>query len=106
MHHFCTNTFLPQVPKHWELKFWKEIVPAEAFKHRFLLHGVLAISALHRASLHLDSAPQDTLLGMNHYTSAIGLFRPVIDNVRQENALAAFILSGLLVCISWALPMA
>ncbi|KAK6593644.1 C6 finger domain-containing protein [Botrytis cinerea] len=88
------------------LKRSEKLAPEEAFKHRFLLHGILAIAALHKARHDPDTAPEITMLAIQHYTTAISLFRPVITDIHPGNAVAAFMLSGLLVCISWALPLA
>ncbi|KAH6716472.1 hypothetical protein BKA61DRAFT_548488 [Leptodontidium sp. MPI-SDFR-AT-0119] len=106
MHHYSTAKFLPLAPNGAETEIWQKLAPEEAFKHRFLLYGILAIAALHKAYFYPDTAPENTLLAMQHYTTAISLFRPVLTNIRPDNAVAAFMLSGLVVCISWALPMA
>jgi hypothetical protein len=106
MHHYSTAAFLPLTPNGLETEIWQKLAPEEAFKHRFLLHGILAIAALHKARHDPDTAPENTLLAMQHYTTAISLFRPVLTDIQPGNAVAAFMLSGLVVCISWALPMA
>ncbi len=105
MHHYSTTSFLPMRTNHRDTQIWQRLAPEEAFKHRFLLYGILAISALHKAYMDPESASRNTLLATQHYTTAIGLFRPVINDIRADNAVAAFMLSGLVVCISWALPM-
>ncbi|KAK8910029.1 hypothetical protein QC760_001010 [Botrytis cinerea] len=106
MHHYSTVAFLPHTPNGSQTHIWQKLAPEEAFKHRFLLHGILAIAALHKARHDPDTAPEITMLAIQHYTTAISLFRPVITDIHPGNAVAAFMLSGLLVCISWALPLA
>lgn len=50
MHHYSSyvSTVLVRRP---EPKYWNEVVPNDALQHPFLLHGLLAVSALSLACL-------------------------------------------------------
>lgn len=68
------------------------------------MHGILSISALHIAHLRPAVAGKYHNLAIEHYTSALRLFRSVLNDIRPDNAIPAFILAGLLVSISTAMP--
>lgn len=102
MHHYSTST--AGIPDHCHRDIWQVLAPQEAFTHPFLLHAILALAALHKAYLDPSSAHQLRLLGIQHYASAVTLFRPELDDIRPDNAIAVFFLSGAIMCIAWAIP--
>lgn len=104
LHHYTTSTYLSLSDGGTHDKIWQITVPQEAFANAFLLHGILAASALHLAYLRPSSAEQYRKTGMHHYTSAITLFRNILDDISRENSTAVFIFASLIVCISFAIP--
>lgn len=105
MHHYSISTHITLSPNNKHGDIWRAVAPKEAFSHNFLLHGILALSALHKAHLEPETAQQNTELAMQHYASAISLFRPVLTNIQSDNVVAAFCFSALVVFISWAFPI-
>jgi len=70
------------------------------------MHGLLAISAFHLVHLRPAAAEHYTNLAMLHHTAAIGLFRPMLDDIHPENAVPVVAFAGLVVCISFAMSQA
>jgi len=70
----------------------------------FLMHGILAINALHLARLQPNSATHFQQLATLHYFRGVSLFRPMLDRVTKANAQSIFAFSSLVVCIAFAMP--
>ncbi|KAL2067749.1 hypothetical protein VTL71DRAFT_15845 [Oculimacula yallundae] len=102
MHYYSMIRFSPIAR---DSEIWTQVAPREAFKHRFLLHGVLAHAALFKGHLNPSTASDDVILAMQHFSSAIRLFQPVLNDIRPDNAVAAFLLASLMVPISWGMPV-
>ena len=102
MHYYSLVKFSP-IARGSEI--WTKVAPREAFKHRFLLHGILALAALSKGHSCPETASQDVILAMQHFSEAIRLFQPVLSDIRPDNAVAAFLLASLMVPISWAMPV-
>lgn len=78
------------------------IVPEIAFSHPFLLHGLLSITALHRARLQSDPASSLWAEASFHHQSALSLFRLALLNITAENCDACFAFSSFLFVYAWA----
>jgi hypothetical protein len=75
-----------------------------AFSNPFLMHGLLSMSACHLAHLRPVVAGHYNILAIHHHTSAISLFRPLLDNIDSENAIPLIAFSTLVACLSFAMP--
>ena len=74
---------------------WKEYIPAQALKHPFLMHGILAISALHLAYLQQWNSPRYLGLCDKHQTIALKEYRTILfSNINAEVADALFALAA------------
>ncbi len=62
----------------------------QAAKHPFLMHGLLAISALHLADKEPASAAEYLPLSIHHQNLAISSFRPALVAICEENCHAVF----------------
>ena len=102
MHYYSLVKFSPIAR---DSDIWTQIAPREAFKHRFLLHGILALAALSKGHSCPGTASEDVILAMQHFFEAIRLLQPVLNDIRPDNAVAAFLLASLMVPISWAMPV-
>jgi len=74
---------------------WKETVPLMAINHPYLMHGVLATSAMHLAYLRPDEAQRYLRLCDEHQCAAIGQFREQLKAINAHNAAALFALAAL-----------
>lgn len=105
MSHFVVSTCKTITSRAAIVYMWQHIVPKDAVSHPFLMHGLLAFSALHLASLH----PQDTLLRhhyaqlcQNHQAKAIPEFRQALLDLRSESAGPCFAMGSVLACLAVA----
>ncbi|KAH8697881.1 hypothetical protein BGW36DRAFT_379615 [Talaromyces proteolyticus] len=85
-----------------DLSVWRDWVLELAFKHDFLLHGLLSLSALHLALLSAQSdAPSRqrdhyTVLAIQHHDRGVALFRPhIYSNLATLDQDAGFAFSCL-----------
>ncbi|KAL2837962.1 hypothetical protein BJY01DRAFT_39052 [Aspergillus pseudoustus] len=69
---------------------WQETVPRIAVEHPFVMHSLLCLAALHRASLEAQRQAEFALIAANHYDKAIGGFRAAITSIDQRNCHAVF----------------
>jgi hypothetical protein len=105
MHHYTANL-------HWlgarenVVSLWRHHIPQQAFKHRFLMHGLLALGALHvaylrpaTASKYLQACDRHQAIALQKYRSILSTEPVVID---PELADALFALSAVLSLSSMA----
>ena len=59
---------------------WRDYIPKQALKHSFLMHGILALSALHLAYLHRYEATEYLQLCDKHQTVALKKFRTILSS--------------------------
>lgn len=65
------------------------------FEHTFLLHGILALSAVHKASLLLPADRQPVLLQADaHISQALDTMRRYLQTPDEETAIPMFVLSS------------
>lgn len=79
---------------------WQQHVPKLSHQHLFLLHGILALSALHLS--HLSPSHNHIITANTHQSIAMPLFRTAITNVTIQNSEAVLIFSHLLILYSFA----
>jgi hypothetical protein len=103
LHHYTTSTYvtLTRGRKEHE-KVWQETVPQLALEHEFLMHGILALSALHLAHKRLVDSKQYSTIAANHEGFALPLFRSNASRITRENCTAVFAFSALVVIYAMA----
>ncbi|KAF8861078.1 hypothetical protein BDZ45DRAFT_740679 [Acephala macrosclerotiorum] len=83
---------------------WGNELPAVALNCDYLLHGILALGALHLAYLddsNVMKQKQYSYLADHHYNLALGPFQRAIGNVTPENANQLFAFSTLLMIYNY-----
>ena len=82
MHHYCTSTCNTMVTREDARHVWRVIIPIEAYANEYLMHGILAISALHRAYLVANPQKKERYLKSSAFHIAAGLkmFRELISS--------------------------
>lgn len=107
------NLFLPdlQLLHHWTTKGYKAHHPNLAlrsdvwqvgmielgFEYPFLLHGILALSAVHKASFLMPSERQNLLLQADaHIGQALETMRKYLEAPSYETSLPMFVLSSII----------
>ena len=106
MHKFSTETYKSLCNDPSDYDAWQIIIPQKALEYDFLLNGVLAVGALHRATTAV-AAPAalpyvDTAL--QYYNRAFAPFQQALDNLTPLNCEAVFAHSIIITVISVALP--
>ncbi|KAK2736884.1 hypothetical protein FQN55_001379 [Onygenales sp. PD_40] len=96
MHHYTTTTYLAFVDYEVYRPVWQVVVPQEAQTYRFLMHLILAVSALHIDHLQ-PPANRHGLeykeLAQKHYDSAIATFTSSVAETNRSNVSAVFAFS-------------
>ncbi|OKL58478.1 hypothetical protein UA08_06351 [Talaromyces atroroseus] len=96
MMHWCNSTHKIFARNETTAWIWRQLVPQEAFAHKFLLWGILSLSALDLArskpaeqrSMYLNAAAF-------YQTQALSLFRLALQEVNALNAKALFSFAGI-----------
>ncbi|RDW61231.1 uncharacterized protein DSM5745_10729 [Aspergillus mulundensis] len=88
---------------------WRTHVPQEALFHQFLMHGILALSALHiactRVPRTLGDAAKDYLqVAISHQDQALTLFREQLGNINSSNGKAMFAFASITVIYAFGFP--
>lgn len=88
MHHYCTVTCSSLTFREDARHVWRSVIPTEAYSNRYLMHGILAIAAVHRAYLFPTAAQKEKYIKASAYHLAAGLkeFRELIASpIDPEN---------------------
>lgn len=101
--HYTMYTSLGLATSKSDEELWQLIVPERAFSNNFLLYGLLSISALHLAYLRPSKAEFYRNIGVQHYNSAKGFLKPVLQGFGSGNTeyVASFV--PLIASISFAM---
>jgi hypothetical protein len=102
LHFWSTHTCFTLSEKPDKHRLWQYIVPQLAFKHDFLLHGILALAALHLSRTQPERKDALCSDASSHYDIALASFRRAMTNVNPENGDACFAFSAFIVMYAWA----
>ncbi|KAI0103352.1 hypothetical protein GGR51DRAFT_254061 [Nemania sp. FL0031] len=100
LHHYFASAYslLSHEPATAEL--WRFTVPEIAFTHEYLMHGVLAFSALHYAHTHPAERQQYYLASAHYQQLALRFFSTRVGAINEENCEAYFLLSIIIFLLS------
>ncbi|KAH8815382.1 hypothetical protein F5884DRAFT_851857 [Xylogone sp. PMI_703] len=82
----------------------KEVVPRLAMTQIYLMHSIMAISALHIAYLRPQEAYAYRLLAAHHQNRALPLIRTAITCINEENCHALYACGNLVLKYAFAAP--
>ena len=86
-------------------RIWRSHVTEEALSQPFLMHGVLAVSALHLAHTGADDRrPGYISTAVAHQNQALALFRALLGDINPANAKAMFCFASLVVVYAFGFP--
>ncbi|KAK2038519.1 fungal Zn binuclear cluster domain-containing protein [Colletotrichum somersetense] len=96
MHHYNTNVCyaLHRDPRTKEL--WKTTVPEMACSHKFVMHGLLALAALHYAHFRPQELKKWDIISVHHQNLALRFFALRLTDINKDNCKAYFILATLI----------
>ncbi|KAJ5097421.1 hypothetical protein N7456_008142 [Penicillium angulare] len=83
-------------------KVWLNVIADLASRHRFLIHGILACTALHMAHIYPLQRELYVLRAYSHQDTALPLFRNELDYPTAQNCDAIMAFGYLLVVFSFA----
>lgn len=83
---------------------WRHLVTEEALTQPFLMHGILAFSALHLARTKGDSRATYIGAAVAHQNQALALFRERLGDINASNAKAMFAFSSIVVVYAFGFP--
>ncbi|KAH8884999.1 hypothetical protein GQ53DRAFT_696849 [Thozetella sp. PMI_491] len=96
MHHYNTKAYLT-LPRADEVgDIWRDKVPELAFRHRYLLHHILAMSAFHLAYLRPDEQRRYYCMAAHHQSQGIGATRAALESLDVESCHALFMAGSFL----------
>lgn len=84
---------------------FRDAVFREALRHDFLLHALMATSALHKATTQPKSSEayeEYAKVALTHQNAALAGYIPAVNNPNQDNGIALFTLSLLLTIWAFA----
>jgi hypothetical protein len=83
---------------------WQSVIPKEATSHSGLMHGLLALAALHRSCLDSDGHRRYRDVAMRHQNLSLPYLRSLVINASADNCNALFALATFTVVFVFALP--
>ena len=86
-------------------EIWRDVVPNEAYACEFLMHGLLAVSALHIASLKPESSSVYIDIATSHQTIGLASFRTELSNITDQNCNSLFAFSSIVVAYACTRPI-
>lgn len=102
---WCNSTYQVLARNESTGHVWKCLVPEEAVSHPFLMHGILALSALDLARTQDDHRrPMYSGLAVAHQNQALALFRELLGDINDTNAKAMFSFASVVVLYTFAFP--
>ncbi|CAG8309159.1 unnamed protein product [Penicillium salamii] len=106
MMQWCNSTFHTLSRNQQTDPIWRNIVPEEALSHPFLMHGILALAALHLARTGPEASRRASYLNraVAHQNQALALFRGLLGGVNEDNAKAMFAFAGIVVIYTFGFP--
>lgn len=96
MMHWCNSAHRVLARNEATTWIWRQLVPQEAFSHRFLLWGILSVSALHLSCFKAEGHQSIYIKkAAFHQSRALTLFRETLQSVGSWNGKAVFAFSSL-----------
>lgn len=93
---YSTRTYMTMSSRISSHAVWRDTVFAEALRHDFLLHGLMATAALHKATMQAktsDAYAEYSKVALAHQNAALAGYIPAVNKPNQDNGIALFCLS-------------
>ena len=103
IHWFTTTVYtVNPISNPAAIKICQTVILNEAMQHHFLLHGLLALSALHIADSHSDPEKY-TRIGNAHHTQGLALYYSILSNINATNYSASIAFSSITIMFAFGL---
>ena len=103
--HYYTATVYATISDQKDQYFvWQQVLPQLSFSYPFLLHGLLALSALHRRYKE-DPGHRESLMNLARYHQqhALKLYIPLLQCIDEQNCHALFAFSCIIAVICFGI---
>ena len=104
MNHFDTVTAVDLFPTDQARIAWQTVMPREAQTYPLLMHGILAISAVHLSCLDASRTAVFRIRALHHQNTAVLMYRGALSTMTKKNAHALFGFSMILAILTFASP--
>ncbi|KAJ3532861.1 hypothetical protein NM208_g8249 [Fusarium decemcellulare] len=85
MHHYCTVTSNTMACAEPAKHVWRVIFPQEGYAHEYLMHGILSLAALHKASLMPNRREAYLKQSSFHHSVGQKTFTTLLTNINNNN---------------------
>ncbi|KAE8384581.1 hypothetical protein ETB97_006406 [Aspergillus alliaceus] len=104
MHHYCISTCNTFTNQEEVRHVWRTVIPTIAYSYEFLMHGILSLSAMHLSYLKPEKHSHYLTNSTFHMALGLQTFRTILRKPTEENCLALFSFSSLLIVWTGAAP--
>ncbi|KAL1964527.1 hypothetical protein VTN77DRAFT_6824 [Rasamsonia byssochlamydoides] len=106
MMQWCNSTYRSSSREERTDYLWRVRVPEVALSHPFLMHGILAVSALHLARTHSNPHQRSKYLNsaISHQDQALADYRAQLSDINAENWRAMFVFAGIVTMYAFGYP--
>lgn len=80
MHHYVSNVSTTEIEASSRQSLWRDYIPQQALIYPFLLHGIIALSALHLAHLEREQSTKYLRMYDKHQAIALARFRTTLSS--------------------------
>ncbi|GME49325.1 hypothetical protein GTA08_BOTSDO00362 [Neofusicoccum parvum] len=101
LYHYLATDGLCLSHENRQGELWQNIVPELAFTRDSLMHGLLALSALHLAYMHPEKKRQYATQSARHQEIALSRLRNGLFDINEENCHEYFILTFMILVLTF-----
>ncbi|KAM0333218.1 hypothetical protein ACHAQA_001878 [Verticillium albo-atrum] len=104
MHHFTVSTCDTLTSRDDVRHIWKVAIPQEGYKHPYVMHGILAVAAIHKSQLVPSERQKYVMLAAYHQSLGLEGFTPLMLDVNRDNWKPIFSFASIVVLYVYMLP--
>jgi hypothetical protein len=97
MHHFSTSVAKKLSNRNEIQEVWAVALPKEAYSCDYLIHGLLALSAIHLSSFDREHRHDYMGLSIYHLNKSLAGFRKCLVDISTDNCVPLFAASSVMV---------
>lgn len=103
LHHFSTVTYATMGSRYDLRQMWQIQIPKMAQKHKFLMHGLFSVAALHFVCSHPENQSLYVDRAIRHHNIAIREYSFELQRITRENCTSLFACATLIVIFAFNL---
>jgi hypothetical protein len=105
LHHFSTVTYATTAHRDDLRLMWQIQVPKLALKHKYLMHSLFSVAALHIAHCNPESQSLYIDKAIRYHNLALQVFSSELQSITRENSAPLFTCAALTVIFAFSLAM-